>query len=461
MLQGQNSKKQASILIVDDEELMRDYLEETFKRLMLDVETFSEPFSALERLKGKFFDVMITDLKLPNIDGIEVLRRVKEFSPYTEVIIITAFGSVENAVAAMKQGAFDYINKPFRPEEIELLVDRILRSRNSNSPTSEVGETLQRQDEFNEIVGNSEAIRSVLNLVSRVADSDSTVLIQGESGTGKELIARALHNHSSRSGQRFVAVNCAALPENLLETELFGHEKGSFTGAYQRKSGLFLEADKGTIFLDEIGDMSPALQIKVLRVLQEMTFTPVGGLKEVKVDVRVIAATNRNLGELVRKNQFREDLFYRLNVIPVEVPPLRERKEDIPLLVNSFLEEFNQKLRKKIKGLDSDAERMLLNYDWPGNVRELENIIRRAATLCSGEEITPEDFLGQLSPTAGGYPYIRLPETGVDMGRILRELEKDLISQALKRAEGNKTVAARLLGLKRTTFLERHRRLEE
>ena len=446
------------ILIVDDEKSMRDVLAIMLKRAGYAVQEAADGEDAIGQIQKDIFDLVITDLKMPKADGLEVLKAVKEHSPGTVVLMITAFASPESAVEAMKRGAFDYLTKPFQVDEAQLIIRNALEQRRLTSENQLLKRELAGQANFSQLIGHSESMQRVFEMIKKVADSRSNVLICGESGTGKELVARAIHYHSSRSQFPFVAVNCSALPETLLESELFGHMKGSFTGAVSNKAGLFEVANGGTIFLDEIGDTTPAMQVKLLRVIQEREFRRVGGTRDVKVDVRVVAATNRELEKAVADGSFREDLFYRLDVIPIHLPPLRMRSGDLPLLAQHFLEKFAKANGKPTPTLTQDALRRLLEHEWRGNVRELENLIERAVAFSNGAAITAEDLNGWLvRPTTSAPSPIaaapnELPPEGLDLEALISGIEKDLLLKALERAKWVKKKAARLLQLNTRSF---------
>src|ERR687896_813580 len=435
------------ILIADDHDALRRGLKRGLTEAGHEVEEASNGNAAIERLHDSYFDVVLSDLKMGGSDGMDVLRTTRALHPTTAVILMTAFGTVNTAVEAMKIGAFDYVQKPFEIEEMELKVNKAIEHRRLKHEIEYLRHTQQDIYDFDRIVGASGALQSVLAIVKKVAKSNTTVLIRGETGTGKELIAGAIHHNSLRSGRNFVKVNCAALQENLLESELFGHEKGAFTGADKQRVGRFEQADGGTLFLDEIGDMSPNTQAKILRVLQEHEFERLGGTRTIKVDVRLIAATNRNLATMVANGQFREDLYYRLNVVSIEMPPLRERKEDIQALASFFLRRFSAELKKKIEGLEPEALKLLMRYNWPGNIRELENAIERAMLLADGTHIAMDDLrLGDQTTTGApreAASIVKIPPTGIP----LEEIERLALVEALKMSNWVQKDAAELLAI--------------
>ncbi|GIW55243.1 MAG: acetoacetate metabolism regulatory protein AtoC [Nitrospiraceae bacterium] len=442
------------ILVVDDEQSMRDVLSIMLKRAGYTVTTASDGDEAIAHLGKEIFDLVITDLKMPKVGGLDVLKAVKASSPDTVVLVITAFASAESAVEAMKHGAYDYLTKPFQVDEVQLIIRNALERRRLSTENMLLKRELASQSSFAQIIGQSEAMQKVFDVVRKVADSKSNVLILGESGTGKELVARAIHYNSARAPMPFVTVNCSAVPETLLESELFGHMKGSFTGAVSNKAGLFEVANGGTVFLDEIGDTSPATQVKLLRVIQEREFRRVGGTQDVKVDVRIIAATNKDLEKAVAEGTFREDLYYRLDVIPIVLPPLRLRTGDIPLLVQHFLDKFSRESGKPVPAITGEAMRALLAHEWRGNVRELENLIERVVAFSSGQPVTDEEIRGWLHrPMTQPQTYpTDLPEEGLDLEAMINSIEKELLLKALERANWVKKKAARLLKLNTRSF---------
>jgi two-component system response regulator PilR (NtrC family) len=443
----------AAILVVDDEASMREFLEILLAKQGHRVRCAADAKSALAFLAEAEADLVMTDLRLGADSGIDVLRRVKERSPTTEVVVVTAFATTENAIQAMKLGAYDYVLKPFKVDELRLVVEKALEHRAlllENQVLRRVGKPRQAAPE---IVGRSAAIEEVRSLVEKVAPARTTVLVTGESGVGKEVVARAIHDRSDRRGEPFVAINCGAIPEGLIESELFGHEKGSFTGATEAKSGLFEVAGSGTLFLDEVAELPPPLQVRLLRAVQERRIRRVGGSGDVPFGARIVAATNRELGEEVAAGRFREDLYYRLNVIQIRVPPLRARREDVPLFLAHFLGRFAVEAGKGDVGLSAEAERRLLEYDYPGNVRELANVVERAVTLSDGPEIQVSDLPPALRAGAGvaqaaaDAAPVDLPPGGMDLQAHLDAIERRLLEQALERAGGVKTEAARQLSL--------------
>ena len=434
---------QATLLIVDDEDLVRWSLRERFVRDGYAVLESGTAAGAIEKMTPAV-DLVLLDYRLPDGDGLSVLRQIKELSPDTLVILMTAFSTVENAVAAMKHGAYHYLNKPFNLDDVSAFVDKALETSRLRREVRLLRGSQSREYGFDAIIGASPAMVAAKSLLERIAASPATtVLLTGETGTGKDLAAKAIHYNSERASKPFVNITCSALPEQLLESELFGHERGAFTDARQQKRGLLETADGGTVFLDEIGEMTPGLQAKLLRFLEERTFKRVGGLNDIRVDVRVVAATNRDLEEEVKAGKFREDLFYRLQVMPVRLPPLRERVGDIRLLVAHYVDRYNREFRKRVRGLQPAAQALLDQYRWPGNVRELRNAIERAMLLADNGLLGVEDFatLSRTTTTS----IFRLPPEGVD----LETVERQLVIQALQRAGGNQTHAGHLLGINR------------
>ena len=454
-------KGDANILVVDDESVIREGIRRILLQDGFQVETSSSGNLALERMQSADFDLVITDLKMPGMNGMEVLKAIRILQPDVPVVIITGYSTVETAVEAMKFGAFDYLAKPFTPEQILQLAESALKHRITQIEKAVRGDAPGKHPGFDLFVGESRQMERVYRRILQVAPTDSTVLITGESGTGKELLARAIHNHSARKDQPFLAVDCTSLAESLLESELFGHMKGSFTGAVQSKVGLFKVADGGTLFLDEISNISLTTQAKLLRVLQEREITPVGGNKPVPINIRLIAATNRNLREMCAKGEFREDLFFRLNIIPVDLPPLRERQNDIPLLTRFFLEKFARELGKEIRGLSPAAMEHLNQHAFPGNVRELENILERAVVLAEGPVIEIDNLELSSQQKDDGAPFCQfIPKTAEELKETkqkIREMavmpvEKAFVLDALERNNWNVTRAAEEVGMQRPNF---------
>ncbi len=438
------------ILVIDDEEHMCWALERAMKQEGYQVLTTTRGRTGIDLIREEAPSLIILDLKMPEMDGMEVLKKAKELNPKLPVVMLTAHGTIETAIEAMKIGATDYLTKPFDLDELKMVIRQNLVMSQLVSEVNFLRSELTKK--YWKMIGESSSIKEVLYLIEKVSNSSATVLITGESGTGKEVAAVAIHKNSPRCDNPFVPVNCAALPENLLESELFGHEKGAFTGAVARKLGRFEMADRGTLFLDEITEMPLSMQVKLLRVLQEKSFERVGGNETLHVDVRIIAASNRDISSAIEKGLFREDLYYRLNVVHINLPPLRERKEDIPLLTNHFLE----KLRPTylVNGINSGAMKLLMKYNWPGNIRELQNVLERAAIISHSNEITAEDLPKEflIGPVKSGADIvIGLPEEGIS----LEDLEKELIIKALEKSKGNQTRAAQLLGITRSALLYR------
>ena len=445
------------ILVVDDEELNRDLLQQILDREGYQVAIAANGQEALALLRQETFHVVLTDLKMPGMTGVEVIRELKMLAPSTVGIIHTAYGSVETAVEAMKAGAYDYVTKPVRRDELLVVIQRAIEFQRLHHENVSLRKQLKAKYKFDNIISDNEKMQAIFTQIEKVADTDSTVLIYGESGTGKELIARALHYNSYRQDKPLVPINCGAIPEDLLESELFGHEKGAFTGATAQRLGRFELANGGTIFLDEIGEMRPSLQVKILRVLQEREFERIGGTRTIKVDVRILAATNKNLEDLVDRQQFRDDLYWRLNVIPLTLPPLRERLSDISLLVAHFIARFNAEKKQHLTGITPEALQMLQSYHWPGNVRELENTVERIAILKGNGMIMPEDLPEKIfrPSISRNVPGVNIPDDGIDFDAMVEAFEKQLLMQALVKAGGVKSKAANLLHMNRTTLVEK------
>jgi DNA-binding NtrC family response regulator len=448
-------KNRWQILVVDDEEVMCESLAAWLREDGYRVDTAASGHEAVEKTRQCDYAIYFVDLKMPGgMDGIETMMQIRRLRPDASIIIITAYATVDTAITAMKEGAQEYIVKPCNPEEISLLVSRIIKVKNLQRENTILRKKLNRQYVVQDIVTKSARMRDILGLCQEVASLRSTVLIQGESGTGKEMIARAIHNSGDRAAKPMISVSCAALAETLLESELFGHEKGAFTGADQQRRGKFELADGGTIFLDEIGDIPPKLQVDLLRVLQERSFYRVGGSQEVRVDVRVIAASHVNLQQAVADGKFREDLYYRLNVIEIRIPPLRERREDVPLLARHFLERLAHELGKDIGDISEGAMKLLMDYNWPGNVRELENAVERAMVTCKNHVLTEESFAFLAMNGIAGKAWT------APAGMTLQDMEKVLIVGTLQRTNGNIKESASILGIDRSTLYEKIKRYE-
>ncbi len=448
-----------NILVVDDKDSMRNMLTETLLEEGHRVDSASTGKKAVDLVRNKSYDLVLTDLKMPDIDGLQVLSEVKEVDSETAVILMTAFGTIEDAVKAMKMGAFDFVTKPFDTEHLCVLVGRALENRRMIAENTLLRQELFANTGFGNIIGKNEKMVEICRLMEKVAVSDASVLLQGESGTGKELFARAIHTMSLRKDKPYIAINCAAIPGELLENELFGSEKGAFTGAHARKMGKFEIAHTGTIFLDEIGDMDIALQAKLLRVLQQKNFERLGGTKTVDVDVRVIAATNMDLNELIRGKRFREDLYYRLSVFPIQIPSLRERPDDIRELADYFIDKYCREMRKPLKSMSREASKLLETYHWPGNVRELQNTVERAVILAEGKKITPDHLAIRLR---------RSGEIQLREGAGLKEIgahaqkaaEKSAIIRVLKQVRNNKRKASKILKIDYTTLFDKIKKYE-
>lgn len=439
----------AKILVVDDETTHRQMIETVLRAEGYDVNSAGNGIEAISTIEEKFYDLILMDVRMDQMDGITAMRRIKEISPGIPIVIMTAYASVNTAVEALKSGAQDYLIKPLDIEELKILINKSLHYHRLEQENRFLKEQLDVRFNFENIIGNSQPIRKLFDIMALVAPTEATVLITGETGTGKELIANAVHMNSLRKDRPLIKVNCAALPETLLESELFGHEKGAFTGAVSRKQGRFQLAHQASIFLDEIGEMPLSTQVKILRVLQEREFEAVGGTETLKVDIRVIAASNKNLEEEILNGRFREDLFYRLNVVTLNVPPLRERHEDIPILADYFLKKYTEKNRRLIKGFSPRAMDLLMRHTWPGNVRELENIVERAVILAREDFITPLQFPGVIQDLdRDAYE----GAVGMTEGKSLKDMERRMILRTLEETGGNRTHAADILGISRRTL---------
>lgn len=455
---------QSHILVIDDDPAVRQLLAETLTGEGYQVTVMSSGLEGVEAVKDQPVHVVLTDLQMPGIDGLETIDRISKIDSKIISIVMTGYGTIDYAVRAMKAGAFDFITKPFEPDTVTVVVRKALDVYRLKQENHLLRKAVRDQYRLEHLVGNSAPMRMVLDFVEKVADSDSTVLIDGESGTGKELIARMLHFNSMRRERPLVPVNCGAIPETLLESELFGHEKGAFTGAAHTRLGRFELAHGGTIFLDEVGEMSLPLQVKLLRVLQERCFERVGGTRTINVDVRIIAATNQDLALAVQERRFRQDLYYRLHVIPIHIPPLRERRSDIPLLITHFIAQFNQLRRTEILGMEPDALARMTEEEWPGNIRELENMVERLCVLKKRGMITLADLPERAVKTAGGKSveapeqFIRFSEDGINLTKELEHYENRLIGEALRKANGITSRAAQLLQVNRTTLVEKLKR---
>ncbi len=453
------TSSKARILIVDDELSMQEFLEIFFRREGYDVMTASDVTSATLCLESDDYDLLISDMQMPDGSGLDLLRVIREKSLDTLTIMITAFATTDSAITAMKEGAYDYITKPFKVDEIRLVVEKALEKKLLSTENQRLKSELRGQKRSRAIIGTSPVMQRVYDFIAQVADTRINVLVSGASGTGKELVARAIHDQSDRADQPFVAINCGAIPENLLESELFGHMKGSFTGAVSNKEGLFEAADNGSVFLDEIGELSTQLQVKLLRVLQEKSIRRVGSTSDRNVNVRLISATNRHLDEEVAAGRFREDLYYRLNVMEIPLPSLAERREDIPLLVSHFVEKFSEELARNVLPVDPPALDKLMSYDYPGNVRELENIVERAVALSRGDAITVDAFPETiLRPPEQTYS-CQISDDGVDIEDLVNNYERALLGEAMRKANGVKKRAAQLLGISFRSFRYRFEKL--
>jgi DNA-binding NtrC family response regulator len=441
--------RRGNVLVVDDEAGMCHIL----KRMLTDqgyaVDTANNGNQALQCISGEEYDVAMLDIRMPGMDGLELLDKIKQESPETTVVMMTAYGTIETAVSAMKRGAYEYISKPFNNDEVLHIIGNAMERKRLLDRTKYLAQILEEREQLAGMVGKSKPMQDLYRLIEKVAPTDSTVLILGESGTGKELVARAIHEHSERKEEKFLAINCGALPRELIESELFGHEKGSFSGAHQRKIGLFEAADHGTLFLDEIGDLPMELQVKILRILEQMEVRRIGSVHTKEIDVRVIAATNHDLKENVNKGAFREDLFYRLSIMDITLPPLRDRNEDIPLLVDHFIARFNQKMNKSVEGVAANAMKILMEYHWPGNVRELENVIQRCMILRELGMIDAEDLPHTLIPVLKSDPSALLNPDHLTFQKAREAFEHRYLEQLLKCNEGNVTKSALMAGISR------------
>jgi two-component system response regulator PilR (NtrC family) len=452
--------QKTTIHVIDDEPIILEVLGELLTSEGYEVEISSSGEEALDKHSTQSFGLVLLDLLMPGMDGIEVLKKIKKIEPHAVIIIITAYPSVESAISAMKMGAFDYIQKPFKHDELLLTVKRAIEHKKLQEENIRLKEDLGKKFSFENIIGKSTGMKSIFEVIKAAAPSRSTILIQGESGTGKELVSRAIHQNSNRANLPFIIVNSGSLPPDLLESHLFGHVKGAFTGAVSDKKGLFEAADKGTIFFDEVSSLNPETQAKLLRVVQDQEFMMLGGTKTIKVDVRLITATNSDLEELIKQNKFRQDLFYRLNVIKIELPPLRERKEDIPILIKHFLDIYSKENKKEIEGITEDVMEILINYDWPGNIRELENLIERAIVLTKSKFITRKTLPPFLLSANEDSIILSSPNNEFDLKEYIQIQQKKAIIRALKKTKGIQKNAARLLGVKPTTLNEMIKRLD-
>jgi two-component system response regulator PilR (NtrC family) len=450
------------ILVVDDEESIREFLEIMLRKEGYEITCAEDGAQAIELFKKKSFDMVISDLQMPKVTGIELLKHVRDQSPNTVFFMITAFGTTETAVEAMKMGAYDYITKPFKIDEVRINIANALKSRALEGENRLLKKELGKENIVHNLVGNSETMHRVFDMISRVSGTPTTVLITGESGTGKEMVAKAIHYNGPFKDKPFVPVNCGAIPETLMESEMFGHKKGSFTGAVVDKVGLFEAADGGTIFLDEVGELPMSIQVKLLRVIQERVIRRVGSVDDTEVNVRIMTATNRDLGVMVKEKTFREDLYYRLNVINIHAPALRDRMEDIPVLVQHFLKKYNERLHKNITGVSAEAIAVLKKYNYPGNVRELENIIERTVALEAGTSILPESLPPFVNTPSGrkmaSSHEIEITDEGIDLDKVVGQIEKELLIKAIHAANGVKKRAAKLLGI---TFRSMRYRIEK
>jgi len=453
------SEAAARILVVDDEKSMQEFLEIFLRREGYEVVTAGDVDTAVAHLESDEIDLVITDMQMPEKTGLDLLLEAREVSPETILIVVTAFGTTDSAIAAMKEGAYDYLTKPFRVDELRIVIEKALEKKILSTENRRLRRELRGQSRDRNIIGHSPAMQKVYDLIAQVAETKTNVLVSGESGTGKELVARAIHEQSDRRDESFIAINCGAIPENLLESELFGHMKGAFTGAVQTKEGLFEAASGGTLFLDEIGELTQPLQVKLLRALQERTVRRVGDTVDRKVDVRIVSATNRHLEDEVAASRFREDLYYRLNVIQLELPPLRDRIEDIPLLTEHFIQVFAEELGKNVVGMDAAAYEQLAHYGFPGNVRELENLVERAVALTRDPLIGTDLLPPSVTESRETFQAARITDEGVDLEGLVSDYERSLLREAMKLSNGVKKKAARLLGVSFRSFRYRLEKL--
>jgi len=436
------------ILVADDEQSMREFLDIMLKKDGYKVSLASNGEEVAKLVENDLFDLVLLDIRMPRLDGISALKKIKAIAPETIVIMITAYASADTAIKAMKEGAYDYITKPFKVDEIKLIIKNALEKKNLQKENILLKQAVRDRFHFGNIIGQSQKMIALYDLLEKVSSTKTNILVTGESGTGKELVAKAIHYNSPRKDKPFVTLNCGAIPESLIESELFGHMKGAFTDAIATKKGLFEVADEGTIFLDEISELPLLMQVKLLRVLQDKEFKRVGGTEDIRVDVRIIAATNKELEEAVKEKRFREDLFYRLNVIQIKLPPLRDRRDDIQTLANYFLKKYSQELSKNISKISPEALQILMNYEYPGNVRELQNIIERAVALESSQDLTAHNLSSYLSEQPllnKGAMDIEIPSEGIDLEKMVEDLERTLLLKALDRTKGIKKKAAELL----------------
>ena len=454
-----NEPYKARILVVDDEQSMRGFLEIFLAREGYAVCTAADVDTAAAHLESDEIDLVITDMQMPEKTGLDLILAAREVSPETVAIVVTAFGTTDSAISAMKEGAYDYLTKPFKVDELRIVIEKALEKKLLSNENQRLRRELENQSRDRNILGSSRVMQEVFELIAQVAETKTNVLVSGESGTGKELVARAIHDQSNRASEPFIAINCGAIPENLLESELFGHVKGAFTGAVQNKEGLFEAAAGGTLFLDEIGELSQPLQVKLLRALQEKSIRRVGDTEDRQIDVRIVSATNRRLEEEVAEGRFREDVYYRLNVIQLQLPALREREEDIPLLAQHFIRRFSEELGKEVEGMNAEAYDLLASYPFPGNVRELENLIERAVALARGPIIGP-DLLPPTVVRPTAQPSVpSVTAEGVDLESLVADYERSLLEEALVQSKGVKKQAARLIGISFRSFRYRLEKL--